>query len=314
MGPGPAAGAAAAGRRGRERRRRPGTLAAHVDQYGDVDYYTTRKPKERARSEREEVEARDRRERDRAIKARAVVCAQIAQAGPPAMPTGGGRQVADVLAIALLRDVDAETLRLAWTLLHPDAKPDRNRRPFYDWRDQLLGAGDDAAAQRDRITAAYAAALAQDEGRARWTYSNWAQPEIDHLARLQAAGYEPTEWEQERLAQAAQYLEEDRAERDADTGAAAGEPAAAAAACGWLLNCTPVDGWSLWQLGTEPDDPDALDLVDAAGDDITEDDVPAAHAWAADVLATQGHQVDHWQAAIDVTGFDVPSWTPVFTT
>lgn len=292
------------GRREIERARKTGALLGHVGSDGEVTYYTSAEAE--AQRPSDTAEARDRRERGRAMKARAIACAQIAQAGPPAVPTGAGRAVADELAQALLHRATSDAMRLAvtWLTTPPGEKPSSTDQ--HAWRGQLLNAGDSSEAQRSRIAAAYAVALAEDEVAARWTYSSWGRREVAHLARLEAAGYQPTDWERERLASSASATTSD----DADDARLAVSPGGASPDGGageWLLNCSVVDGWSVWRI----DEHGEQDLHDAAGDDIADDDIDAARAWATATLAPFG-TIDHWQSAIALGDSTTHNWTPVF--
>ena len=68
----------------------------------------------------------------------------------------------------------------------------------YRLRDQMIAAGDHGGLQRY----AYAYALAGDEARVRSRWNSWGAEHIAHFERLARAGYEPTPWEQARLAEA----------------------------------------------------------------------------------------------------------------
>ena len=116
------------------------------------------------------------------------------------------------------------------------------------------------------------------------------------LERLQAAGHEPSDWEVRRLSAARAELAGEASDGDR-----------------WLLTPSAVDGWSLWRVPAEPGEPDEPDeLVDAAGDDIAEDDVTGAQAWAAAALAASGVHVGDWRQD-DTVPPDMggPAWSPV---
>jgi ParB/RepB/Spo0J family partition protein len=314
-----------------EQARQAGHLVAHIETDGEIRYYTT-VPAQDGNGRTQDDQARDRRERGRAIKARALICHQLAHAGPAALMPGPDSQTADVLATALIRGANADAVQLAaaWTTARPGDKPDAAAGTF-NWRADLLDAGDGSSATR--IRAAYALALAADEVAARWTYSTWGSREVAHLARLQAAGYQPTEWEQERLgAHAAQTAHASRPlldvlddlddDQDSDEAAdpAAGQAddqdqAAAVAPrdAGWVLGPSVVDGWSLWQLHGEPDGEPVL--IEAAGVDINDDDVNGAQQWANEILVYDyGLQIVAWSEAnpesIKEMEFNTPVWLP----
>jgi ParB-like chromosome segregation protein Spo0J len=98
-----------------KRARKDGALRASIDSHGGINYFTTRTPGVRSGDAAHRAQLAEARERGRAMKARAVVCAQIALAGPQAMPTGSALTLADVLAAGLLERVSAETGTLALT-------------------------------------------------------------------------------------------------------------------------------------------------------------------------------------------------------
>jgi ParB family chromosome partitioning protein len=269
--------------------RKAGTLVASITGRGDVVYYTTAKPA-RTRSAHEEAEATTRRERTKAMKARAVVCARIAQAGPPVHPGGRARALLDSFAQALLHSPAADVSQLAWTWTHPD-QGGPGHSQHRDWiRGLVAGAGDDAV--QARIHAAHAVALAQDEIQARWQYSGWGQRTIAYLDRLQAAGYTPTPWETARLdsARATAEAPVDQTEYPTDPSR-------------YELSYSCLDGWIILQLGNSQFEDRLLDR-DA---DLERDDLDAAHAWATETLRARGVPVHAWQA---ITHDDLIAWKP----
>jgi ParB family chromosome partitioning protein len=286
-----------------QRARKASQLVAAVEPNGEIVWYTT-KPAQSPGSIAADTERRERRERGHAIKGRGLVCHQLAQAGPPAIPTGPARDTADALAQALLRAATSDATQLAggWLTTRPGDKPAGTGRA---WARELLAAGDTADAQKARIHAAWAVSLALDEVSARSTWSTWGAREAAHLGRLQAAGYQPSPWEQERLAAA---LADQGDDDQGDDQGAAGDPRD-----GWVLGPSVVDGWSLWQLHSEPDGAPAL--IEAAGVDIADDDVHAAQQWANEILVfSYGLEVVSWDetapAAIEEMEFINPVWRP----
>lgn len=272
--------------------RKAGTLVASITGRGDVVYYTTAKPA-RTRSAHEEAEATARRERTKAIKARAVVCARIAQAGPPVHPGGRARSLLDTFAQALLRRAGADAAQLAWTWLHPD-QHDRGHSSHYDWiRSLRAGTGDDAI--QARIHAAHAVALAQDEIQARWQHGPWGADSVAHLDRLRIAGHNPTSWEAARLTAARAAADPTPTEADFPTDPSRYE-----------LSYSYLDGWIIVQLADDATDDRLIDR-DA---DLDKDDLDTAHAWAADTLRARGVPVYAWQA---VGHDDLMAWTPYVT-
>jgi ParB family chromosome partitioning protein len=263
-----------------------GTLVAAITGRGEVIYYTTDKPKQR-RSAQDQAQATALRERGKAMKARAEVCARIAQAGPPALPSGRARNLLDTFAQALLHSPGADVSQLAWTWIHADqGAPGRSQH--YDWiRALRADAGDNAA--RARIEAAYVVALAQDEIEARWQYSDWGPHTLAYLERLQASGYTPTPWETARL----------------DTARAATEAAAQISTDPdrYELSYSVLDGWILLQLGEDSTD----DQLAAVAADIKQEDLDAAQDWAEDTLRARGVPVRAWQS---VTRDDAIAWIP----
>jgi ParB family chromosome partitioning protein len=176
-----------------------GCLAAVISFYGDAEYVCTSPgghtdqvlPGGRHAAR----EAADQREGRKAANARSAACAKIA-AGP--LPSAG--DLARVLTSALLTGggghADALQRACRWLADAGIAPPGADH---YQWRDQLAAASDDKTLARF----AYAYALAADESIVRCGYSAWGDRHTAHLARLAGCGYEPTTWEQERLAEVA---------------------------------------------------------------------------------------------------------------
>ncbi len=176
-----------------------GCLAASIDYNGRPDYTCTNPASHPATAPADSARTReleDEREIRKAAKARDTACVTIA-AGP--LPTPD--MLARILAASLLDGTGySETLRLACKWLR-DAGIAPPGADHYAWRGQLAAAGDHAGLTRY----AYAYALAADELHARARHHPWGDRHAAYLARLaDAAGYQPTTWEQARLDEARQ--------------------------------------------------------------------------------------------------------------
>ncbi len=177
---------------------RAGCLAALIGWSGEPDYVCTNPaghPEELSPHGRREARAHeDEREGRKAAKARDVACAAIV-AGP--LPPA--RVLLHLITTALLDGGGghAESMRMAARWLAESGAAPRGV-DHYRLRDQLAAGGDRGGLQRY----AYAYALAGDEARVRSRWASWDEHHIAHFERLGAAGYEPTAWEQDRLAEA----------------------------------------------------------------------------------------------------------------
>lgn len=176
-----------------------GCLAATISWSGTAEYVCTNPashPEEISPHARREARAHeDEREGRKAAKARDAACAAIV-AGP--LPPA--RILLQQITAALLGSGGghAESMRMAARWMAESGAAPRGT-DHYKLRDQLAAAGDHGALQRY----AWAYALADDEARVRSRWTSWDAQHIAHFERLaSAAGYEPTPWEQARLAEA----------------------------------------------------------------------------------------------------------------
>jgi ParB family chromosome partitioning protein len=253
------------GKKAIDRARKDGTLIAEVTRLGDIRYYTTATPKRNENlTDYDRQRRHEERERSRALQAREAACHVIA-AGDLPKPNA----LIGLLAAAVVHRSDAESRRLArrWLLAARDPVATA-AADHHDWRTAVFAHDDPATVVR----AAYTIALAADEAQARWNHSAWEDRTVAHLARLGAeAGYQPSDWEQERLAAARGGHQ--RYPRDAVR-----------------LCHHQVDGWVLHVAGEE-----------ASHDGIDVDDVDAAKVWAVRVLADDyNHDAPtYWQHSSD---------------
>ncbi|MFI5837740.1 ParB/RepB/Spo0J family partition protein [Micromonospora sp. NPDC051300] len=254
--------------------RKAGELAAGVDSYGAVTYYSTgRKPKAADnRSPAEQQRITDDRERRKAMTARAEAAAVLAAKAPKLPPAA-----ADIID-AWLFAPGSECAQLAhkW-LLAAEVGPDP-ALPNYHWWEKVRHAG-----WHTRVHAAHALALARREVQARGTYRSWTHSDAGWLHRLTTeAGYTPSAWEQARLA-AIEAPDGDTNPGQPDAGER--DPVAPPErvslsydgddACCWLLH---------YDL--------RIDEPAAYGEHLTDpDDVDAAKAWAVEVLADR-HRIE----------------------
>jgi ParB/RepB/Spo0J family partition protein len=176
-----------------------GCLAAMVSSSGDAQYVCTNPashPEEiPAHSRHEARAAEDEREGKKAAKLRDIACAAIV-GGP--MPPARVLLQQITVAVLGLGGGHADSMRMAarW-LAECGAAP--KGADHYRLRDQMIAADDRGGLRRY----AYAYALASDEARVRSRWNSWGAEHIAHFERLAAAaGYEPTPWEQARLAEA----------------------------------------------------------------------------------------------------------------
>ena len=182
-----------------------GCLAATISNWtGAAEYVCTNPvshPQEiPAHSRREARAAEDEREGKKAAKLRDIACAAIA-GGP--MPPARVLLQQITVAVLGLGGGHADSMRMAarW-LAECGAAP--KGADHYRLRDQMIAAGDHGGLQRY----AYAYALAGDESRVRSRWNSWGAEHVAHFERLASAtGYEPTPWEQARLADAQACLE-----------------------------------------------------------------------------------------------------------
>ena len=181
-----------------------GCLAAQISWSGSPEYVCMNPashPEEiPPRSRREARAGEDEREGKKAAKLRDIACAAIV-GGP--MPSARVLLQQITVAVLGLGGGHAESMRMAarW-LAECGAAP--KGADHYRLRDQMIAAGDRGGLQRY----AYAYALAGDEARVRSRWNSWGAEHIAHFERLaSASGYEPTPWEQARLAEAQACLE-----------------------------------------------------------------------------------------------------------
>jgi len=177
-----------------------GCLAAVISNWSGLAEYVCTNPAAHpaAISPHSRHEARaheDEREGKKAASARDIACAAIV-----AGPLPHARVLLQQITAALLGygGGHADSMRMAarW-LAEAGAAP--KGMDHYRVRDKMTADGDHGGLQRY----AYAYALAGDEARVRSRWNSWDAQHIAHFERLaSAAGYEPTPWEQARLAEA----------------------------------------------------------------------------------------------------------------
>ena len=174
--------------------RKDGTAVATISaSTGDITYYTTTKPKRStaARSPAEQQRITDERERRVAMHARQQAAAALA-ARAPKLTEAHAADIVDAWLWA--PGNDTSTLARVW-LVDAGVGPDPQLQP-YEWWDQVR-----RGTWPVRVHAAHALALARYEVHARITYNRWNEQDAAWLARLREhTGYQPTEWEQARLA------------------------------------------------------------------------------------------------------------------
>ena len=173
--------------------REAGTLVAAPSDDGGLIYYDTapEKPGPEAPSgprgpgvAAEEVERRTRRAATTARQA----AAAIAATKPPKTA-----EFADHLTAYTIRTANVDTLRLAARFLTVNGDP-------RDWQHQLLLS--DAASVAERRRAAWAIVLAHAEVDAMSTHYQWGFDQAAYLATLASGGYEITDHDRARLAEA----------------------------------------------------------------------------------------------------------------
>jgi ParB/RepB/Spo0J family partition protein len=175
-----------------------GCLAATISWSGTAEYVCTNPashPEEISPHAHREARAHeDEREGRKAAKARDAVCTAIV-----AGPLPHARILLQQITAALLSGGGghAESMRMAARWLAEAGVAPRGL-DHYQLRDKMTADGDHAGLQRY----AYAYALAGDEARVRSRWASWDLHHIGHFERLVRAGYEPTAWEQARLAEA----------------------------------------------------------------------------------------------------------------
>jgi ParB/RepB/Spo0J family partition protein len=182
-----------------------GCLAALISNWTGAAEYVCTNPASHpqeipAHSRHEARAAEDEREGKKAAKLRDIACAAIV-AGP--LPPARVLLQQITVAVLGLGGGHADSMRMAarW-LAECGAAP--KGADHYQLRDKMIAAGDHGGLQRY----AYAYALAGDEARVRSRWNSWGAEHITHFERLaSAAGYEPTPWEQARLAEAQACLE-----------------------------------------------------------------------------------------------------------
>jgi len=176
-----------------------GCLAAMIGYNGGAEYVCANPAGHPAEilphARREARAAEDEREGKKAARARDIACAAIV-----AGPLPHARVLLQRITTALLGygGGHADSMRMAarW-LAECGAAP--KGVDHYRLRDKMLADGDHGGLQRY----AYAYALAGDEARVRSRWNSWGAEHVAHFERLaSAAGYEPTPWEQARLAEA----------------------------------------------------------------------------------------------------------------
>jgi ParB/RepB/Spo0J family partition protein len=181
-----------------------GCLAAVIGWGGEAEY-VCRNPASHPETltphqRREARAADDERESRKAAKARDAACAAVV-AGPVPAAREQVWRFADALLGSGAGHTDSLRLAYRWAAA-AGAVP--GGLDHYRARDQARAAGDRAGLLRY----AYAYALAADELRVRGTmgrysgHEGWDDRHTGHLDRLIAAGYQPTPWEQDRLAEA----------------------------------------------------------------------------------------------------------------
>ncbi|MFF3857089.1 ParB/RepB/Spo0J family partition protein [Micromonospora sp. NPDC002575] len=247
--------------------RKAGELAAGIDSYGSVTYYSTgRKPKAADnRSPAEQQRITDERERRKSMTARAEAAALLA-ARAPKLPKS-----AEDIIDAWLWAPGNECAQLAhrW-LVAAGVGPDPGL-PNYRWWEDIRKAD-----WTTRVQAAHALGIARREVQARATYRSWTESDKAWLDRLvQEAGYTPSEWEQERLAAIDPPDGESAGQVDEATPERVSLSFDAEDACCWLLH---------YDLRVDEPAAYAEHLTDP-------DDVDAAQAWATELLAER-HRIE----------------------
>ena len=176
-----------------------GCLAAMIGYSGGAEHVCTNPAAHpeavSPHSLREARAAEDEREGKKAAKARAIACAAIVAGLLP-----HARVLLQQITVALLGygAGHADSMRMAarW-LAECGAAP--KGADHYRLRDKMLADRDHGGLQRY----AFAYGLAGDEARVRSRWNSWGAEHVAHFERLaSSAGYEPTPWEQARLAEA----------------------------------------------------------------------------------------------------------------
>ncbi|MFI7510674.1 ParB/RepB/Spo0J family partition protein [Micromonospora aurantiaca] len=247
--------------------RKAGELAAGIDSWGAVTYYSTgRKPKAADnRSPAEQQRITDDRERRTSMTARAEAAALLA-ARAPKLPKS-----AQVIIDAWLWAPGSECAQLAhrW-LVAAGVGPDP-ALPNYRWWEDVRKAD-----WTTRVQAAHALGIARCEVQARATYRSWTESDKAWLDRLvQEAGYTPSEWEQARLAAIAPPDGEPAGQVDEATPERVSLSFDGDDACCWLLH---------YDLRVDEPAAYAEHLTDPDG-------VDAAQAWATELLAER-HRIE----------------------
>lgn len=246
--------------------RKDGALVAEVNTWGQVTYYSTAgKPKAADnRTPAEQQRITDERERRKAMTARAEAAAVLA-ARAPKLP-----QTATDIVDAWLWVPGNECARLAhkW-LLAAGVGPDPSL-PDHQWWQEVRRAD-----WPTRVHAAHALGLARYEVLTRATYRSWTAFDAAWLARLtEEAGYTPSAWEQARLDAI-----------DPPEGAADVEPAGTPERVSLVFDGEDACCWVLY-YDLQVDEPAAY------AEHLTDpDDVDAAQAWAAELLADR-HRIE----------------------
>ncbi len=248
--------------------RKAGTLVAAISPGGLV-YYSTAKPKKADnRTPQEEQRLVEDRARRHAAQARDAACVRLVAAAPK-IPAG------DAVALIVRATVDmvgGDAAKLAMRWLREAGVIDGAGLSPYQFGLHLAD-----KPWKIQAPAAYAMALAWQEGRTRGSYRTWDASDAAHLRMLvEQADHSLTDWEQDRLNAIAGA--------DASTG-------------GFSLGYSVVDGWCLY-AGSEPAP------VDTAGPDIGVNDVDAAQRWAGEIVEGQCHPPVRWQPGPDQHGED----------
>ncbi|MEV0217816.1 hypothetical protein AB0H52_31855, partial [Micromonospora sp. NPDC050695] len=247
--------------------RKAGALAAGVDSWGSVTYYSTAGKPRKAdnRSAAEQQRITDERERRKAMTARSEAAAVLAATAPKLPPSA-----ADIVDAWLWAPgSDCAQLAHKW-LLAAEVGPDP-ALPSYQWWEKVRRSG-----WHTRVHAAHALGLARREVQARATHRTWTHDDASWLARLvEHAGYTPSAWEQARL--------------DA-INPPESEPASSAGPQRISLSFDDVDA-CCWLLHYDGQDEPAA-YAEHLGDP---DGVGVAQAWAAEGLADRyGIEVTAW--------------------
>lgn len=192
-----------------------GTLVvshSHVSRWGGggkVEFYTTEKPKKAPASSQQQEQAANDTQRRKANKARRAAMLDMVTKPPKA----------DVIRRGLLAWAiggagwGSDTMRVAQPLLeHAELVPPGLN--YWDIREHLRGLD-----ERAQLHAAWVLLIAKrdEEVGLPQDYRKWGQVHLDHYAWLDEQGYDPTPWEQDKLAEAretvnAQQQEEDTAD------------------------------------------------------------------------------------------------------